>query len=82
MTRSSLPGATYPEDWKTLARQVKDDAGWRCVRCKVPHDPPHDVLTVHHLDMNPGNSKWWNLLPLCARCHLTIQAKVDVNRPG
>jgi 5-methylcytosine-specific restriction endonuclease McrA len=35
------------------------------------------VLTVHHLDGDKSNSRWWNLLPLCQVCHLQIQAKVD-----
>ena len=34
------------------------------------------VLTVHHLDGDKGNCRWWNLLPLCQVCHLVIQAKV------
>jgi hypothetical protein len=38
------------------------------------------MLGVHHLDMNPGNSAWWNLVPLCQRCHLQIQHKVILER--
>lgn len=32
---------------------------------------------VHHLDGDKGNVRWWNLLPLCNSCHLSIQARVD-----
>lgn len=84
MPRRSVEGAVYPADWKTIALRVKEDAGWACVRCRAQHDPPRHVLTVHHADMDPSHSgpEWWfNLLPLCARCHLSIQAKVDLNRP-
>lgn len=35
------------------------------------------VLTVHHLDGNKANCEWWNLLPLCQRCHLQIQSRVN-----
>lgn len=38
------------------------------------------VLTVHHLDGNKGNCRWWNLAALCQRCHLTIQGKVQMAR--
>ncbi len=34
--------------------------------------------------MNPSHSSldyWWNLLPLCKRCHLSIQARVNLDRP-
>lgn len=71
----------YAPDWPAIARDVKDAAGWRCVRCAAPHGPPPRVLTVHHLDGDKGNNRWWNLLALCQRCHLTIQAKVIPERP-
>lgn len=38
------------------------------------------VLTVHHLDGNKGNCRWWNLAALCQRCHLQIQGKVQMAR--
>lgn len=74
-------GNPYPADWKELSRQVKEAAGWKCVRCQHPHDPTVGrTLTVHHLDMDPGNRRWWNLLPLCQVCHLQIQHKVVLER--
>lgn len=80
MSRRST--GVYPADWKTIAKAVKDDAGWQCVRCGHDHDPKAGyTLTVHHLDINPGNSAWWNLLPLCQRCHLSIQSRVYIDRP-
>lgn len=27
---------SYPDDWDRIAREVKDRAGWRCVRCGHP----------------------------------------------
>lgn len=38
------------------------------------------ILTVHHLDGNKGNCRWWNLTSLCQRCHLTVQGKVKMER--
>lgn len=38
------------------------------------------MLGVHHLDLNKSNCAWYNLVPLCQRCHLRIQAKVDMDR--
>lgn len=72
----------YPPNWREIAHEVKCAAGWKCVRCGRAHDPATGYsLTVHHLDMNPGNCRWWNLAPLCQRCHLRIQAKVIMERP-
>jgi len=67
----------YPPDWAEISKRVKDEAGWKCVRCEHPHELETGyVLTVHHLDMNPANNVWWNLVALCQRCHLHVQAKV------
>jgi hypothetical protein len=38
------------------------------------------ILTVHHLDGDKGNCRWWNLASLCQRCHLEIQCKVHMDR--
>lgn len=79
MSRKST--GDYPPNWKAVATAVKDAAAWRCVRCEHPHDPPAGYcLTVHHLDLDPSNCRWWNLAPLCQRCHLQIQAKVVMER--
>ncbi len=34
------------------------------------------VLTVHHLDGDKGNCRWWNLASLDQVCHLQVQAKI------
>lgn len=74
-------GGDYPADWDVVARTVKDAARWCCIRCAHPHDPGMGYcLTVHHLDMNPANCRWWNLAALCQRCHLHIQSKVVMER--
>lgn len=30
----------YPREWPKRAKNVKDEAGWRCVRCGHPHESP------------------------------------------
>lgn len=81
MSRRSS-GGPYPANWVEIAQSVKTAAGWKCIRCGHPHDVDSGhVLTVHHADMNPANCAWWNLLALCQRCHLSIQARVVMDRP-
>ncbi|HDD36640.1 hypothetical protein DRN34_03175 [Thermococci archaeon] len=65
----------YPENWDEIAREIKERAGWKCENCGHPHDPENGYcLTVHHLDGNPANCRYSNLVALCQRCHLAIQA--------
>jgi hypothetical protein len=80
MTRKSR-GGDYPPNWRAIANEIKNEAGWRCVRCGHDHNPKAGYcLTVHHLDMNPANCEWWNLAALCQKCHLQIQNKVVMDR--
>lgn len=76
------PSGQYAPDWKQRATAVKEAAGWRCARCQHPHSRDGwRILTVHHLDGDKGNNAWWNLLPLCQRCHLSVKARVMPERP-
>lgn len=80
MKRKSI--GEYPSNWPEISTQIKRAASWRCIRCHAAHDPDTGyTLTVHHLDMNPSNNRWWNLLALCQRCHLHIQGKLHLDQP-
>lgn len=72
----------YSGDWNKIARSTKDAADWRCVRCDHPHctNTGH-VLTVHHFDGDKSNNALWNIMALCQRCHLSVQARVDPRIP-
>lgn len=73
---------TYPAHWPDIALTVKRDANWECIRCGHGHDPATGYcLTVHHFDGDKGNCQRWNLMALCQRCHLSVQARVDPRVP-
>lgn len=38
------------------------------------------ILTVHHLNGNKADCRWWNLAALCQRCHLEIQGRVKMEQ--
>jgi len=38
------------------------------------------ILTVHHLNGNKADCRWFNLAPLCQRCHLSVQGRVVMER--
>ena len=72
----------YPSNWEQIARKVKAAANWRCIRCDHLNDyESGHVLTVHHFDGIKSNCRWWNLLALCQRCHLSIQVRVNPEQP-
>ena len=45
--------------------------------CVHPDDGKKRTLTVHHLDMNPGNCEYSNLVALCWTCHARVQSRLD-----
>lgn len=51
-----------------------------------PHKPGENfealwrILTVHHLNGDKADCRWWNLASLCQRCHLRIQRVVVMGR--
>lgn len=65
----------YPDNWEQIAARVKRAAGYRCEHCGARHNRRGRVLTVHHLDGDPGNCADENLVALCQVCHLHIQAR-------
>ncbi len=74
----------YPAQWPAFAMRLKEEAGWRCVRCQHPHDPATGyTLTVHHGTMNKAQpfDHWWAFWVLCQRCHLSVQHRVNLDRP-
>lgn len=80
--------ALYPPDWKAISLEVREHAGWRCEGspaypdCRAENRRPHPVtgsqvvLTVAHLDHEPGNVDRSNLRAWCQRCHLTYDARL------
>lgn len=71
------------DEWNLMAQTASTAAEWIA---GSDTDQPVDVeaewriLTVHHLDGDKANCRWWNLAALCQRCHLEIQAKVVMER--
>jgi hypothetical protein len=77
----------YPHNWKKISREIRQErAGNRCEGspdypdCKAENGQPHPVtgsrvvLTVAHLDHDPGNCDPENLRCMCQRCHLNYDA--------
>jgi len=84
----------YPLAWNSglIQADIYARAGWRCEHCGMQfpegstkacdsrrRDGLPMILTVHHLDGVPSNGDYTNLVALCQRCHLHVQATW---RPG
>lgn len=80
--------------WSACDEQCKHGGEVRWVQPPMPPGGlPHNevpepyleayyrILTVHHLDEDKANCRWWNLVALCQRCHLRMQRRVVMNRP-
>ena len=71
----------YPDNWREIARRIKDNAGWRCEicgkQCRRPgekFDTHRRTLTVAHLNHTPEDCSEDNLKAMCAVCHLRYDA--------
>ncbi len=68
----------YPEAWDHVAKEILKKAGWKCLRCRRPQNcESGHCLTIHHWDGDPENCDEDNLVALCERCSLQIQACRD-----
>lgn len=67
----------YPDDWKEIADEIKQQAQWCCEKCGLQCIKPGEklksrvyVLQVHHWNRNPADNRRENLIALCSACHL------------
>jgi 5-methylcytosine-specific restriction endonuclease McrA len=77
----------YPREWRQIRRRILERAGNRCEGsprypdCRAWDHQEHPVtgslvvLTVAHLDHDPGHNDDKNLRAMCQRCHLTYDAR-------
>ena len=57
----------------TLEKRIYKEAGSKCVFC-----PEAEVasLQVHHIDEDPANNGFENLILVCANCHTKITRRI------
>ena len=55
---------------------------YRCARCELDCTSAASQLQVHHIDKNPGNNAFENLIPLCAVCHLQVEKEARLHAPN
>lgn len=65
----SAPINTYRDNWRAVAREVKEHAHWQCEECRTSFAEYRELLHVHHVDGDKTNNRYENLRPLCTACH-------------
>ncbi len=68
----------YPANWRAIARQCKERAGWKCIKCQVQQGAQRVSIwtgnryTVYlqaaHVDHDPDNPEP-RLACVCPSCH-------------
>lgn len=75
-----------PGRWSPCDDMCAHGGPTRWMEAEYSEDEPRRVeaewriLTVHHLNGVKHDCRWWNLVALCQRDHLLIQAKVHMQR--
>ncbi len=79
----------YPPEWKSgmIQSQMYQRADWHCEHCGMEFvvgttkaktarnkDVKPTIFTVHYLDGDKSNCGDQNLIAVCQRCHLEVQA--------
>jgi len=68
-------GRKYPKEFdKKLKRKIFERDNYTCQKCYIY---PCNDLTVHHIDYNKQNNKENNLITLCRKCNLKVNANRD-----
>ena len=78
----------YPAEWDSIAREIKEQAGWKCeqcgLQCRYPDekfDTHRRTLTVAHINHVEMDCRPENLVALCPKCHLAYdQARKVMQR--
>jgi len=67
----------YPADWDAIAREIKEQTGWKCEQCSLQRRYPDEkfdthkrTLTVAHINHVEMDCRPENLVALCPKCHL------------
>lgn len=74
----------YHPQWQSISRYIRELFNHHCAFCGkhcATRTRQHDLLQVHHIDENPQNNDFENLIPLCAVCHLRIEKEARLHAP-
>jgi hypothetical protein len=70
-TSTNAPLDDYTDDFPKISRLFREQAGWRCSKCRKSFSLPRmrQYLHVHHKNGDRRNNSSGNLVALCIVCH-------------
>jgi 5-methylcytosine-specific restriction endonuclease McrA len=78
----------YPKNWQELRKKVLIRANNACELCPAVNYQKHwktgskVILTIHHINFDITDSRMCNLIALCQRCHIKLDAGEKSRRRG
>jgi hypothetical protein len=68
----------YPIEFnETLKESIRKYDNHECRSCKIKQNKLNRKLDIHHIDYNKNNCKKDNLISLCFRCNIKVNANRD-----
>lgn len=70
----------YPGNWKEIRAKILKRANGSCELCPAEQGKLHwktyskVVLTIHHINFDIADNRDSNLIALCQRCHIKLDA--------
>jgi hypothetical protein len=70
----------YPRNWQEIRNKILIRAKNHCELCPAENYKPHwktnskVILTIHHINFDITDNRNCNLLALCQRCHIKLDA--------
>lgn len=69
--RNNSLDSTGRDFWKMIRQKILERDNWCCQYCGFDCDK---WQIVHHINGNPNNNKFWNLMTVCQMCNLVEHA--------
>lgn len=77
----------YHPEWKLISLKIRiERAKNKCEKCGIENGKQIEgkkgkiILTVAHIDQDPTNNNFNNLLALCQRCHFKLDLPYNLKK--
>ena len=75
-------GGKYKEKYSYIFNQqlkdiIRTQYNFICQMCGKPELECKKRLSIHHIDYDKQNNNTKNLIPLCTKCHMKTNKKID-----
>ncbi len=76
--RISKTGKAYTNDWEIVRKIIYERDNWTCQICGIKcRGDGKDKIQCHHINDNSLDNDSYNLITLCASCHMRLHKSVS-----